>query len=109
MPQPKAAVISTTQNSRAAQTTDVATAVKSLVSPTTNVATTNFSAKQDAVVTPVVDQPVAKSEPNTSAAKTTETVPSVIELSLAPEKSELKVGDKQHLALQVKSDAPLGM
>jgi general secretion pathway protein D len=109
MPQPKAAVISTTQDSPAAQTTDVASAVKNLISPNTNVAATNLTVKQDVVVTPVVDQPAAKSETNASTAKPTEVAPSVIELGLAPEKSELRVGDKQQLALRVKSDAPLGL
>jgi hypothetical protein len=109
MPQPKAAVISTTQDSPAAQTTDVASAVKNLISPNTNVAATNLTARQDVVVTPVVDQPAAKSETNASTAKPTEVAPSVIELGLAPAKSELKVGDKQQLALRVKSDAPLGL
>ena len=107
MPQPKAAMISTPQNSPAAQPTDVATALKTLVSPSTNIATTNFSAKQEATVTPVVDQPAPKSE--SSVAKSTEPTPSMIELSLAPGSNELNVGEKRQLALRVKSDAPLGM
>jgi general secretion pathway protein D len=107
MPQPKAAVISTTQNSPAAQTTDVATALKTLVSPSTNIATTNLSAKQDATMTPVVDQPAPKSE--SSAVKSPEPTPSMIELSLTPGSNELNPGEKRQLTLRVKSDAPLGM
>src|SRR5207237_5751288 len=71
----------------------------------TNVSTTSLSAKQDIAVTPITDVP-AKSEDSSMAAKS---AGSVMEVRLTPEKSELKVGDKQQLQLRVKSDAPLGL
>jgi len=108
MPQPKSAAISTSQNPPAVQTADVTTALKSLVSSPTNVSTTSLSAKQDTALTPVTDAAV-RSENNSAAANSAEPATSIIEVGLNPEKSELKVGDKQQLQLRVKSDAPLGL
>ncbi len=106
IPQPKPAVLTTTQNAApATQATDLASAVKTLVTPSANIATTNLSAKQDTVVTPV-DMPVGKSEPATL--KSADVSPSVLELSLGAENIDLKVGEKRQLNLRVKSDAPLG-
>jgi len=108
MPQPKSAAITTSQNPPLLQTADVSTALKSLVSSPTNVSTTNLSAKPDTVLTPVTDVAV-KSESNSTAANSAGPTTSLIEVGLTPEKSELKVGDKQQLQLRVKSDAPLGL
>jgi len=106
MPQPKPAVISTTPDTQPAkQTSDVASAVKTLLSPSTNVATTNLSAKQDTAVTPV-DLPAPKSE--STSIKPTDAMPSMVELSLASGNTDLKVGEKRQLVLRVKSDAQLG-
>jgi hypothetical protein len=109
MPQPKSAAVSTNQTGTTVPTTDVATALKTLVSAPTNVATTNLSAKQETVPTLVNDQPSAKSEPVTVSPKPVETLPNVLALSLEPENTELKLGEKRQLALQVRSDAPLGL
>ena len=57
---------------------------------------------------PVTDL-APKSESGSTAAKPLEPALSVMEVSLTPGKSELKVGDKQQLQLRVKSDAPLGL
>ena len=57
---------------------------------------------------PVTDL-AAKRESGSTAAKPLEPAASVMEVSLTPGKSELKVGDKQQLQLRVKSDAPLGL
>jgi general secretion pathway protein D len=108
MPQPKSAAITTSQNPPVLQTADVSTALKSLVSSPTNVSTTSLSAKQDTVLTPVTDVAI-KSASNSTAANSAEPVTSLIEVGVTPEKSELKVGDKQQLQLRVKSDAPLGL
>ena len=108
MPQPKSAAITTSQNAPVLQTADVSTALKSLVSAPTNVSKTSLSAKQDTVLTPVTDVAV-KSESNSTAANSAEPATSIIEVGVTPEKSELKVGDKQQLQLRVKSDAPLGL
>jgi hypothetical protein len=89
------------------QSADVASALKNLVSSPTNVATTSMSAKQDSALSAVVDV-AAKSTASSIAAKPSEPTPSMIEVGLSPEKTELKVGDKQQLQVQVKSDAPLG-
>lgn len=108
MPQPKAAAITAPQTQSAPPATDVASAVKTLVSQG-EVSTTNMSAKQDVAVTPVVDQPQPKSEPAREPATAVETAPNVIELSFNPGTGDLKVGEKRQLALQVKSEAPLGL
>jgi hypothetical protein len=108
MPQPKSAAVSTNQTATG-PTTDVATALKTLVSSPTNVATTNLSAKQETVPTPLIDQPSAKSEPVTVSPKPVEPLPNVLALSLDPENTELKLGEKRQLAVQVRSDAPLGL
>jgi len=106
MPQPKSAMLSTAPNAApATQTTDVASALKTLVSPSTNVATTSLSAKQDAAVTPV-DLPGPKSE--SAPIKSTDAIPSMVELSFASGNTDLKIGEKRQLMLRVKSDAPLG-
>ncbi len=81
---------------------DVATAVKSLVSPGTGVTASSLSAKTDATPSLVVEQLSPKSEKH-------DTATNVTELRLVSEKGELRVGEKQQLTVQVKSDAPLGL
>lgn len=108
MPQPKSAALTTSENPPVLQTADVSTALKSLVSSPANVSTTGLSAKQDTVLTPVTDVAL-KSESNSTAANSAGPTTSLIEVGLTPEKSELKVGDKQQLQVRVKSDAPLGV
>lgn len=107
VPQPKPAVISNTP-AAAEQKTDVTTALKSLVSDT-GVSTTSLKAKQDVSVTPPTDSATAKTDSSVPGPKSIEAPPSLIELSLAVAQNGLKVGEKKQLALQVKSDTPLGM
>lgn len=107
MPQPKAASL-TPQSDANAKTLDVATAIKNVVTPSTAVSTTSDKGNKEATVTtpvedlapksPVIDVPPAK-EPATS----------VIELRLSPDKSELTVGEKRQLAIEVNSQARLGL
>ena len=105
MPQPKSAAL-TTQDLKAAKTVDVASAIKDIVTSPGSVSTTNLSAKQDAVI---VSSDAAAKPADAPAPKSAEAAPSVLELALSPDKTELAVGEKRRLALQVKSDAPLGM
>jgi Cohesin domain len=107
-PQPKSAAITPGQQPPAKQTTDVSTALKTLVASTADVSTTSQSAKQEAPVTPITDL-VAKSPLNSTSVRSPEAAASIMEVSLSPDKTDLKVGDKQQLQLRVKSDAPLGM
>jgi general secretion pathway protein D len=107
MPQPKSAAMTANENPPVTQTADVASALKNLVSTPTNVAATSLSAKQDAPITPVVDV-APKRDLSAMAAKSSEPSPSMIEVSLSPDKTELKTGEKQQLQIRVKSDAPLG-
>ena len=79
-----------------------------MTSSPANVSATSLSAKQDTALTPVADV-AAKNEGSSTVSKPVEPVTSVMEVSLTPGKSELKVGDKQQLQLRVKSDAPLGL
>jgi hypothetical protein len=107
MPQPKSTVTNVNQNSPVLQTGDVASALKNLVAPQTNVATTSLSAKQDATIAPMVDV-APKADASAMTVKPFEPSPSVMEVNLSPDNAELKVGDKQQLQVRVKSDAPLG-
>jgi general secretion pathway protein D len=108
VPQPKSAAITTAQNPPVTQSADVASALKNLVSSPANVSATSLTGKETPTVAPVID--VAPKPDNSSASvKPLEPAASIIEVSLSPDKSELKVGEKQQLQLQVKSDAPLGM
>src|SRR5207253_8586852 len=107
--QPKTAGGSTQVNQTASQSMDVASAVKSLVSPTTAVSSTASGPKQDTSVALAVEQLAPKSEKTEASVKPNEATPSLIELRLAPEKSEMRVGEKRQVSVEVKSDAPLGL
>jgi LysM repeat protein len=105
MPQPKSASIAPQTDPAAAKSLDVATAIKNVVTPTTNVSTT-ANTKQDATVTAPVEDLAPKSE---APSPTNAPLPSVIELRLAPEKTEMTVGEKRQFAVELKSEAPLGL
>jgi len=105
IPQPKAAA--TQAEATAPKSIDVATAIKSVVSPTTAVSETSASAKSDVVVAPAVEQLAPKSE-NTEVAKVGQPA-GVIELSLSPEKSEMQLGEKRQIAVHINSEPPLGL
>ncbi|HEU5237932.1 MAG TPA: LysM peptidoglycan-binding domain-containing protein [Pyrinomonadaceae bacterium] len=109
VPQPKSASLTSPQSPATEQKTDVATAVKSLVSSPSDVSTASLNAKQDVAVTTPTEQPVAKNDSTVPAPRAIEPVPGLIELSLTPGQNELKLGEKRQLALQVKSGTPLGL
>src|ERR1044072_5396121 len=77
LPQPKSAAFTAQDVAAPKSTTDVATALQSIVTAPTNVATTNLSAKQSAAITPASDL-APKSEAATAKAKDSES--GVIEL-----------------------------
>jgi general secretion pathway protein D len=106
MPQPKAAEF-TSQQQPPASKMDVTSALKSIVSPTTSVSGTAASAKDDPAATPAIEQLAPKS-PDASA-KTNDLTAGLVQLSLTPEQSEMRVGEKRQLAVQVKTAAPLGL
>ena len=106
MPQPKAAEF-TSQQQPPASKMDVASALKSIVSPTTSVSGTAASAKDDPAATPAIEQLAPKS-PEASA-KANDLTAGLVQLSLTPEQSEMRVGEKRQLAVQVKTAAPLGL
>jgi general secretion pathway protein D len=101
-PAPKAAAL--TAPGEQPKTLDVASAIKNIVSPGTGVSASSASAKPDATTALVVEQLSPKSA---ALVKTNDA--SVTELRLVSEKGELRVGEKQQLTVQVKSDAPLGL
>ena len=107
MPQPKSTATTANENPPVMQTADVASALNKLVASQTGVSTTSLNAKQDTAMTPVLDV-APKADVTAITAKPSEPVPSMIEVGLSPDKTELKVGDKQQLQVRVKSDAPLG-
>jgi general secretion pathway protein D len=101
-PGPKAAAF--TASSEQPKTLDVASAIKNIVSPGTGVSPSSASAKTEATPAVVVEQLSPKSE---VLVKSNDA--SVTELRLVSEKGELRIGEKQQLTVQFKSDAPLGM
>jgi general secretion pathway protein D len=107
MPQPKAAAFTSQPGPPAAKTMDVASALKSVLSPTTSVSGTAANAKEDSTVTPVVEQLAPKSPD--AGAKANDPADGLIELSLSPEQSEMRAGEKRQLALAVRTGAPLGL
>jgi general secretion pathway protein D len=109
MPQPKTAATSNGTETTPPRTMDVASAIKSVVAPTTNVSSTTASSKQDVALTPAVEQLAPKSETTDASARTSAPTVSIIELGLTPSTNELRVGEKRQLAVEVKSEAPLGL
>lgn len=107
MPQPKALAVTAQSDSQLTPKLDVAGAVKSIVSPTTGVNSTAASAKQDASASQVVEE-LSPKNPDLSA-KPSELLAGLVALSLAPEQSDMRVGEKRQFALAVKTGAPLGL
>jgi general secretion pathway protein D len=106
-PQPKPAALMATQSPATEPKTDVATALRSLVSSPTDVSTTGLNARQELAA--AAAPPVLKPDASVPGPKAIEPTPGLIELSLTSDQAELKVGAKRQLALQLKSDAPLGL
>lgn len=110
MPQPKtAAPVNGTEPAPPPPKMDVASAIKSVLAPTTNVSSTTDSAKQDVALTPAVERLAPKSEKTDTSAKGNNPAVTVIELSLTPSTSELRLGEKRRLAVEFNSAAPVGM
>lgn len=101
-PAPKAAAF--TASGEQPKTLDVGTAIKNIVSPGTGVSASSASARTESPAALFVEQLSPKSE---ALVKTNDA--SVTELRLVSEKGELRIGEKQLLTVQFKSDAPLGM
>jgi general secretion pathway protein D len=108
MPQPKSLAV-TSQGAPPPQKMDVASALKSIVSPTTTVTGAAATTKQDATLTPVSEQLAPKSEQTDTSAKPNESAAGIVELTFAPGQSEMRVGEKRQLALAVRTGAPLGL
>ena len=109
MPQPKAAATTNGNETAPPPKMDVASAIKSVVAPTTNVSSTTASTKQDVALTPVVEQLAPKSEKTGTTAKIKGPTVGVIELSLTPSTNELRLGEKRRIAVEINSEAPVGM
>jgi hypothetical protein len=88
---------------------DVATALKNIVSPSTVVSGATSNSKQDVSLSQVAEQLTPKNAGSDAALKPSEPATSVVELSLAPNKSEMRVGEKRQFGVELKSDAPLGL
>ena len=91
------------------QSMDVASALRNIVSPTTTVAETSLTAKSDPSVNGTVEQLAPKSEKTDAAAISSQPASGVMELRIAPDKNDLAVGDKRQIAVEFKSEAPLGL
>jgi general secretion pathway protein D len=108
MPQPKAASFAPQTTATDTNKLDVATAIKSVVTPTTQVTATSATGKSDANVTAPVEDLAPKSAVTESIAKSAP-LPAVIELGFALEKTELTVGEKRQLSLELNSPTRLGV
>lgn len=60
-------------------------------------------------LTPAVEQLAPKSEKTDANATAGDPPVSIVELALTPSTNELRVGEKRRLAVEVNSEAPLGM
>jgi general secretion pathway protein D len=110
MPQPKAAAPTNgTETAPPPPKMDVASAIKSVLAPTTNVSSTTESTKQNVALTPAVEQLAPKSEKTDTSAKGSNPAVRVTGLSLTPSTNELRLGDKRRLAVEFNSEAPVGM
>jgi general secretion pathway protein D len=105
MPAPKSAVQTVTEP-QAPKTIDVATAIKNIVSPaagTSPVAETRQNASVQNTVESLSPKTDASAQPSQEAVK------GLTEIKLAPSSREMKVGAKQLIAIDFKSDAPIAM
>jgi Flp pilus assembly secretin CpaC len=109
MPQPKTAAPTNGTETAPPRKMDVASAIKSVVAPTTNVSSTTGSSKQEVVLTPAVEQLAPKSEKIDTSAKANDPTVSMIELSLTPSTNDMRLGEKRRLAVEISSEAPVGM
>jgi hypothetical protein len=101
MPAPKSAAQSTAE-APAPKMIDVATAIKSIVSPATDT-TSVADTKQTASTQPLVEQLAPKSEPAAIIPVTRAT--GAVQLGFTPGSGEMKIGEKRTFAVQFKSDA----
>jgi hypothetical protein len=109
VPQPKAASVSPPAESNSAKSIDVATAIKNVVNPNTDVSTTAANAKENVNVTTPAEDLAPKSAVSEPPVKPIEPLPTVIELRLSPDKNEMTVGEKRQLTVELNSEAPLGL
>ncbi|MFZ0751597.1 MAG: secretin N-terminal domain-containing protein, partial [Pyrinomonadaceae bacterium] len=108
MPQPKAASFAPQTPATETNKLDVAAAIKSVVTPNTEVTATSAPAKTDAKVTTPVEDLAPKPAVTEATAKSAP-LPAVIELGFPSETTELTVGEKRQLSLDLNSPAPLGV
>lgn len=108
MPGPKAASFAPQTAAPETNKLDVATAIKSVVTPTTELTATSATAKTDVNVTAPVEDLAPKPAVTDVTAKSAP-LPAVIELGFASETTELTVGEKRQLSLDLNSQASLGV
>src|SRR5207249_943469 len=92
----------------ATQKTDVTTAINRLVTPGNVASTTSSNAKDQVAVTPTVKQAGSSAE-KTDSTVANDAVSNLIELGVVTEKSDMTVGEKGQLSVQLKSTAPVGL
>ena len=108
LPQPKTASFAPQTSATDTNKLDVATAIKNVVTPTTDVAATSNTAKTDVNVTAPVEDLAPKPAVTDATAKSAP-LPAVVELGFASETTELTVGEKRQLSLELNSPVPLGV
>lgn len=107
MPQPKAASLAPQTSATETNKLDVATAIKNVVTPTTNVSSTSVTTKTDANFTVPVDD-LAPKPPVINATPKSEPPPAVVELGIAPDKTDFAVGETRQLTVELNSPSALG-
>jgi general secretion pathway protein D len=103
LPQPKSDVPGQPQS------VDVASALKNIVSPKTNVAEISLTAKSEPNMTGTVEQLAPKSEKIDITASPNPPATSLTELRITSDNNEIVVGEKRQIAVEFKSEAPLGL
>jgi len=109
VPPPKAASFAPQTGSNSNSKMDVATAIKNVVTPSTTLTNTADTAKPQPNVTAPMEDLAPKSAAVDTAAITSAPLPKVIELRLNPAKSELTMGEKRRFAIELNSEANLGL
>src|SRR6185436_7225417 len=109
VPPPKAASFAPQTGSNSNSKMDVATAIKNVVTPSTTLTNTADTAKPQPNVTAPMEDLAPKSAAVDTTAITSAPLPKVIELRLNPAKSELTMGEKRQFAIELNSEASLGL
>jgi len=89
--------------------TDLPAALKTLTNQTPAASSPGTNATQNPQLVPIAQNLVPTGETAAKADADTEAATSIVTLGLGPEKQEMRVGEKRSLAVELKSETPLGL